>query len=92
MSLEIILSPNAEEQFLRLPPPVQQFVESKLDRLAENPWDAVHNHGTFLGIATLFSFDESIYDQETHRFDIAFRFKQDEQSLQIIAISYDPYG
>jgi mRNA-degrading endonuclease RelE of RelBE toxin-antitoxin system len=91
MNYEIILSPDAEEQFLKLPPPVQQFLESELNRLAEDPWDAVHNHGTYLGLATLYSFDESVYDQQTHRFDIRFRFKQDEKSLQIIAIGYDPY-
>ncbi len=37
MSYEIILSPAAEEQFVNFPPLVQQFLEDKLNRLAENP-------------------------------------------------------
>jgi hypothetical protein len=93
MSYEIILSPAAEEQFVNLPPLVQQFVEDKLNRLAENPRDALHQHGRFLGLATLYCVEENVYDQETHVFYIPFRFGQDEMSIQILAIAHDPpYG
>jgi hypothetical protein len=93
MSYEIVLSPAAEEQFVSLPPLVQQFIEEKLNRLAENPRGALREHGRFLGLATLYSFEEDIYDQQTHVFYIPFRFSQDETSIQILAIAHDPpYG
>jgi hypothetical protein len=90
MSYEVILSPAAEDQFANLPAPVQQFIEEKLNRLAENPWQAVHEHGRYLGLATLYHVEENVFDQEAHVFNIPFRFSQDETSLQILAIAVDP--
>jgi len=74
------------------PPLVQQFLEDKLNRLAENPRDALHHHGTYLGLATLYCVEETIYDGQRHVFFIPFRFSQDETSIQILAIATDtPY-
>jgi len=92
MSYEIVLSPAAEEQFVKFPPQVQQFLEDKFNCLGENPYDALRSYGTFLGLATLYCVEETAYDGQKHTFYIPFRFSQDETSIEILAIAADtPY-
>jgi hypothetical protein len=93
MSFDWILAPAAEEQFFKFPPLVQKFLERKLDRLGEDPGEAVRQSKKLhpvLHVSTLFVTEpEQAYDGRPHYFYIPWRFAQNEKDIQILAISPD---
>ena len=86
---DIILSPGALDELVRLPLSVQNYVEQQLERLAADPM-ALGRRSAFPypSNCQLFIPEPIILDQWRHDLTILFRFGQDENTLQIIGIGH----
>lgn len=89
MPYTVILSPQAEADFLSFPPGLQSFIEQNINRLAENPVQ-LSRRGAFPypENAQLFHFDHPNLDGKAHFFTILFRYSQDETTIEIIGIGH----
>jgi hypothetical protein len=94
MTYELYYSDEAEEDLRRLPPDLVNFVEANLLRLAYDP--------TLLSRPArypypfdcqLYHFDRPPFDPTDpfdvhHYFAVLFRYRSDEQSLQILSVGH----
>jgi len=89
MNYEVILSPQAEQDFSALPLPLQNYLEHQLQRLAASPTtDTRPAAFPYPTGSQLFQPDEVVLDEQCHEFTILFRYGQDEKSLQIVGIGH----
>lgn len=92
MNYDPIFSPEAEEDFWRLPPPIQNLVSTHLRKLAASP-TTMSRPSSFPYIEKAMRSDlddDSVFDGRRHYIAILFRYGQDERTLEIIAIATNP--
>jgi hypothetical protein len=89
MTYEVLLLPQAEQDLLALPLPLQTFLEQQLNQLAASPASlsrpAVFPYPSGY---QLFQPDAVLLDDRSHQFTILFRYGQDETTLYIAGIGH----
>jgi hypothetical protein len=88
MSYRAILSPNAQDDLRRMPPPVSIYTLSQLANLERNPTALSEpSHFPFREKCQIFSFD---YDFQGKRyfFNVLFEYGADEQTLFLSDIAW----
>lgn len=88
MTYEIVLSPRAEETFMRLAPHLQAAVETELSRLSQSPVSLSRPAVLpYPPASQLYQFKIEL-GAEVHYFTILFRYASDEQRLLVIGIGH----
>jgi hypothetical protein len=90
VNYEVTLAPQAEEDLAGLPPPLQQYVEQQLLRLAADPLGLGRRSVSppYPPRCQLFQPSPVLYNGRSHEFTILFRCTVDETALQIIGIGH----
>ena len=90
VSYDIALSPQAEEDLARLPPPLQQYVERQLMRLAADPLSLGRRSVSppYPPRCQLFQPSPVLYNGRPHEFTVLFRFSVDETALEVVGVGH----
>lgn len=89
MKYRISLSPDAAATLTRLAADLRIIVEAHLDRLGESPTRYSRpSVFAFPPGSQLSTFEHKDASGDLHCFNVQFRYGQDEQTLQVIAIGH----
>ena len=89
MPFRCILSPTAEEDFVKLPKAIRDYIAEHLRLLAESPTTvSIPSHFPYPPSCQLYHLPPFHLNEKRYDLIILFKYGQDEESLQIAGIGY----